>query len=187
MRLLSCGLFLVALTILGMPVPGATAEEFKLEPGFKLLFNGKDLTGWKQKKDGESLDGKTEAYNGRFKVMDGMLVIDPKVKGDVRIETTKPVSKEVHIKFEFLPDSKCNNDLFLLGSKFDLTKSNVKDLKEGEWNQFEITAKDGKVEFKNNGEVQRTDKVKSDKPTPFEIRAEFGAIQVRRLRIKDMP
>lgn len=186
MRTVSGGVFLIALTVLGMP-PRGSADEFRLEPGFTLLFNGKDLTGWKEKKDGVSLDGKTEAYKGRFKVKDGILEIDPSVKGDVRIETARPLARNVHIKFEFLPDSKCNNDLFLLGSKFDLVKTNVKNLKEGEWNQFEIIAGDGKVEFKNNGAVQRTDKIKVDKATPLEVRAEYGAIQIRRLRVKEMP
>lgn len=187
MRWLSGGLLLMTLAYLGMPGRGTAAEDFKPEAGYTLLFNGKDLTGWKQKTGGDMLEGKMEAYKGRFKVKDGLLVIDPSVKGDVRIETVKPLSRDLTIKFEYFPDAKCNNDLFLLGSKFDLTKSNVKNLKEGEWNQFEILAKDGKIEFKNNGEVQRTEKIKSDKPTVLEIRAEFGAIQIRRLRVKEMP
>ena len=28
-------------------LPSLSAEEFKLEPGFTLLFNGKNLDGWK--------------------------------------------------------------------------------------------------------------------------------------------
>lgn len=187
MRVLSNGILLITLFIMGMPNPGTAADDFKPESGFTLLFNGKDLSGWKQKTGGEMLEGKTEAYKGRFKVKDGILEIDPSVKGDVRIETVKPLPRKVTLKFEFLPDAKCNNDLFLLGSKFDLTKSNVKNLKEGEWNQFEIEVKEGKIEFKNNGEVQRTDKIKADKPTPLEVRAEFGSIQIRRLRVKEMP
>src|SRR5256885_6581569 len=102
-------------------VHATRGDDFKPEDGFTLLFNGKDLTGWKTTK-GESLDGKTEAYNGRFKAADGVLTIDPKVKGDVRIETQKEFGKDVHIKFDFLPGEGCNNDLFLRGLKFDLKK-----------------------------------------------------------------
>src|SRR5207302_1201024 len=114
-------------------------------------FKGKDLTGWKtlgtKDKPGDSLEGKTEAFNGRFKVKNGELVIDPSVKGDVRIETVKEYVKDVTIKFEFFPDAKCNNDLFFRGEKFDLSKDNVKNIKTGEWNPIEITVKDGKTEF----------------------------------------
>ena len=124
-----------------LPAAFVSAEEFKLEPGFTLLFNGKNLDGWKEasgKK--EALDGKTEAYNGRFKVVEGKLVYDPAVKGDLYIETTKEFGKDVHIKFDFKPGPKCNNDVFLRGTKFDIIPGNPenKNVKEGEWYTFEI-------------------------------------------------
>src|SRR5436305_10194265 len=78
------------------------------EPGFKPLLNGKDLTGWRTKaakdKPSQPLDGKAEAFNSRFTVKDGELVIDPKVKGDVVIETARELAGNVVIKFEFYPD-----------------------------------------------------------------------------------
>lgn len=182
MRLLSCSL--VALTTCAV----VAAEDFKPEPGFKLLLNGKNLDGWKtpgaKGKAGEPLEGKEEAFKGRFKVKAGELVIDPGVKGDVRIETTQEIAGDVTIRFEFKPDEKCNNDLFFRGQKFDLSKANVKNMKVGEWNPVEITAKGGKVEFKVNGEVIRSANTKLDKST-FGIRAEFGAIQIRHLRVSE--
>jgi len=161
---LCCTLFLSAI---------AFADEPKADPGFVLLFNGK-----------ESLEGKTEAFSGRFKVKDGELVIDPAVKGDVRIESEKVFSKDFVIAFEFHPDAKCNNDLFIRGQKFDLSKANVKNMKEGEWNPIEITLKDGKIEFKVNGESVRAATTKSEKST-LEIRAEFGAIRIRKFQVKE--
>jgi hypothetical protein len=178
---------LIAIALFALVSP-LLADDFKPEPGFELMFNGKDLTGWKtlgtKNKAGESLEGKSEAWNGRFKVKNGELVIDPSVKGDVRIETVKEYAKDVAIKFEFFPDAKCNNDLFFRGEKFDLSKDNVKNIKTGEWNPVEITVKDGKTEFKVNGDVLRSAKTKNENST-FGIRAEFGAIQIRRLRVKE--
>jgi len=176
MRLTSTILVLIAFQT-------ARADDFKLEDGFNLLLNGKDLSGWKTTK-GESLDGKTEAYNGRFKVADGILTLDPRVKGDVRIETEKEFGKDVHIKFDFLPGEGCNNDLFLRGQKFDLKKPDVKNLKAGEWNSFEIVITGDKAEFKCNGETMRTATVKG-KGTVFGLRAELGPMQVRRMRVKE--
>jgi hypothetical protein len=163
--------------------PIARADDFKLEDGFQLLFNGKDLTGWKTTK-GESLDGKSEAYGNRFKAADGVLIIDPSVKGDVRIVTVKQFDGDVHLKFDFKPDAKCNNDLFLRGLKFDLKKPDVKNMKEDQWNSFEIVLKGDKAEFKCNGETIKTQTVKG-KGSSLEIRAEFGAMQVRRMRVKE--
>jgi hypothetical protein len=182
MRMVSCGLLLTGLALF-CAAPSAGAEDPKLEPGFTLLFNGKDLTGWKEKTGGRSLDGKTEAYKGRFTVKDEILVIDPKVKGDVRIMTTREFAGDVHIKFDFEPGAGCNNDLFLRGHKFDLVKGGVKNMKDGEWNHFEIVITGDKIEFKNNGEVQRTGKVKVGSSV-FEIRAEFGHIKFRRIRVQ---
>jgi hypothetical protein len=182
MRVLWCKLFLICLALVALASPIPAADEFKLEPGFTLLFNGKDLTGWKEKTGGASLDSKTEAYKGRFTVKDGVLVIDPKVKGDVRIMTGREFAGDLHIKFEYKPGKGCNNDLFLRGQKFDVKTPDVKNLKQDEWNEFEIVIKGDKIEFKNNGEVQRTNTLKGP-ATVFEIRAEFGPIEYRRLRV----
>jgi 3-keto-disaccharide hydrolase len=169
--------------LLAVAVPLAAGDDFKPEPGFVPLFNGNDFTGWKTKA-GEPLDGKSEAYNSRFRIADGVLTIDPKVKGDVTINTAKTFAGDVHIKFDFLPGEGCNNDLFLRGLKFDLKKPDVKNLKEGEWNSFEIVLAGDKAEFKCNGETVRTATVKG-KDSPFGIRAEFGPMQMRRLRVKE--
>jgi hypothetical protein len=178
MRLTSCA---AVVLLLAAPV----AADDPPEPGFKALFNGKDLTGWKTKaKPGESLDGKAEAFKGRFKVSkDGALVIDPAVKGDVRIETAEEFGKDVTIRFDFRPGPGCNNDLFLHGSKFDLNPAQLKMVKVGEWNAIEIAAAGGTTVFKINGETARTDKAKAEK-SPFEIRAEFGPIEIKRVRVK---
>jgi hypothetical protein len=181
--LCGCVLLIIA-TFLLVPRPVA-AEDAKAESGFTTLFNGKNLDGWKTK-SGEALEGKTEAYKGRFKVADGKLVLDPKVKGDVRIVTTKALSGDTHIKFEFLPGPGCNNDLFFRGTKFDLKKPDVKNLKEGEWNVFEIIVQGDKAEFKNNGQTQRTMKTKSASSI-LEVRAEFGPVQFRNIRVKQAP
>jgi hypothetical protein len=160
-----------------------------LEPGFALLFNGKNLDGWKEasgKK--ELLEGKTEAFNGRFKVVEGRLVYDPAVKGDLYIETAQEFGKDVHIKFEFKPGAKCNNDLLLRGTKFDIVPGNkeCKAVKEGEWFAFEILVIGDKVEHKIGGETVRTSTLKPDAAaTPFKLRAEFGALEIKNVRVKE--
>jgi hypothetical protein len=166
---------------------GLCAEDFKLEPGFTLLFNGKNLDGWREAKGKkETLDGKTEAYKGRFKVADGALVYDPSVKGDLYIETVKEFGGDVHIKFDFKPGPKCNNDVFLRGTKFDIIPGNKenKSVKEGEWSTLEIVVTGAKLEHKINGETVRTSKAGA-KATPLMLRAEIGALEVKNIRAKD--
>jgi hypothetical protein len=182
MRIVSCAVLLAGLALL-LTHPAPAQDDFKLEPGFTLLFNGKDLTGWKTKKGGESLDSKTEAYGNRFTVAGGILTIDPKVKGDVIIETAKTFAKDVHLKFDFMPGAGCNNDLFLRGIKFDINPKQLKNVKDG-WNEFEFIVKDNKAEIKINGQAEKSVAAK-DGATPFGIRAEFGSIQFRRIRAKE--
>ncbi|HEY1189619.1 MAG TPA: DUF1080 domain-containing protein [Gemmata sp.] len=184
MRSLSCALALCATTALVV-----AADEFKPEPGFALLFNGKNLGGWQQKgaKKGDTsaaLEGKTEAFGKRFVVKDGELVIDPKVKGDRYIETVRQFRGDFTIKYDFKPEDGCNNDTLLLGTKFDIkasSKDTVKGVKLGAWNTMEIVAKGGAIDFRINGEKVQTQKTKSDKG-PLILRAEFGPISYKNIR-----
>src|SRR5262245_19319986 len=162
------GIILCVAGLMLWATPRMSAEEFKLEPAFTLLFNGKNLDGWKEaSRKKESLDGKTEAFGGRFKVADGKLIYDPAVKRDLYIETAKEFGKDVHIKLDFKPGPKCNNDFFLRGTKFDIIPGNKenKSVKEGEWHTFEIIVRGDKIEHKINGEVVRTSKAGA-KATP---------------------
>lgn len=149
------------------------------------LFNGKNLDGWKEaSKDKASLAGKTEAFGGRFKVKDGVIAIDPAVKGDLHIETEKPLAGDAKVVLEVKPGPKCNNDLFIRGTKFDLTPGSKegKNLKEGEWATVEIVIKGESIEHKINGQLARSAKTKGG-PTPLRIRAEFGALEIRAVRL----
>jgi len=53
-------------------------------------------------------------------VVEGKLVYDPAAGGDRYIETVREFGKDVHIKLDFNPGPKCNNDFFLRGTKFDV-------------------------------------------------------------------
>lgn len=169
--------------LLGALVGQTGAGDDASEKGFRPLLRDKDLSGWRTE-SGELLDGKPEAFGGRFALRDGVLEIDPKVKGDVKIFTQGELASDLEIRFEFMPDSKCNNDLFLHGLKFDLKTPDIKNWKEGEWNTFAIVIKGGKAEFRCNGELVRTMTVKG-KPTGLGIRAEFGSLKIRHLRVRE--
>ena len=181
-------MLLVGVVALMLPIARVSAAEAADEAGFAPIFNGKNLDGWQTAKTSapEPLEGKTEAFGGRFKVTDGTLVYDPAVKGNLYIETVREFAKDVHIRLEFNPGAKCNNDFFLRGTKFDIipgTKE-TKDVKEGEWQTLEIIVQGDKVEHRINGQVVRTSKAAAA-ASRFMLRAEFGAIQIRNIRVKE--
>lgn len=183
MRSLFCAPLLLGLAVL-VPLPYLDAGEFKLEPGFSLLFNGKNLDGWQTKGKKESLDGKTEAFKGRIKVEKGSILIDYTMKGDSYIETTKQFAKDVTIRFDFKAGAACNNDFFLRGTKFDVVLKGLKNVKEGEWSAMEISVKGDTVVHKINGDTVRTSKTKTESSS-FMIRAEFGVIEVKNIRFQE--
>jgi hypothetical protein len=159
------------------------------EEGFTPLFTGKDLSGWQiaankdKDKGGESLDKKTETPTKRFVVADGVLVIDPKVKGDLVLLTDKKFEKAAHIKLEFKPGKGCNNDLYFRGLKFDIKPGDIKPCKVDEWNTLEVVATADEAEVKVNGESVKAFKLKGS--TPFGIRAEGGPIEIKNVRVKE--
>ncbi len=161
-------------------------DETATQPGFMPLFNGQDLSGWKLKRGGEALEGKVEAAGGRFRVAERQLILDPTIKGDVTIETNGELGGDLRLTFEFLPGAGCNNDLFLRGMKFDLKAADVKNLKQDEWNQFEIAIAGSQAEFKCNGEGLKKMPVKQAS-SPLGVRAEFGPIRFRNVQVKKLP
>ena len=184
MRVLSSALFLCGIALM-LPMPTVSAGDFKLEDGFKLIFNGKDLDGWQTSKVKEkvALDGKTESHKGRFKVADGILAFDA---GNAYIETKTAYAKDVHFKFDFRPGPKCNNDILFRGTKFDIVPGNKEnpDVKEGEWYTFELIATGDKLEHKINGKTARTTKAAA-KASEFVLRAEIGKMEVKNIRAKE--
>jgi hypothetical protein len=168
------------------------ADDFKPEPGYKPIFNGKNFDGWQTKasgKDGKPmpLEGKTEAFANRYVVKDGEIVIDYKVKGDKYIETVHQFSGDFTIRYDFKPEEGCNNDTLLIGTKFDIlagAKNTTKGVKINEWNKMEIAVKGGSADFIINGEKVATQKLKGEKG-PLILRAEFGPITYKNIRAKE--
>ena len=181
MRSLSYVFFLIGATLLASL---SSAGEFKLEPGFTLIFNGKNLDGWRQKSDKAPLEGKTEAYKGRFKVVDGAIAFSA---GNVYIETTKEYAKDVHFKFDFKPGKACNNDILFRGKKFDIITGNKENptTKEGQWSTFELIATGDTLVYKIDGATTRTTKGVKAAPSTLILRAEIGVIEVKNIRVKE--
>jgi hypothetical protein len=156
----------------GIPIlPGGAADDFRLEEGYTLLFNGKDLTGWEHgycppgtRPNDENLNGKTASKDKIFTVESGLLVASGKALRAVY--TAREFNKDFHLKFEFRTpaDNKKNNSgLFLRGPQLQLDGTNVggltnvfkniKNFKEGDWNEIDVTVTGGIITNTVNGKV----------------------------------
>lgn len=172
------------------------AQDFTPEEGFVLLFNGKDLTGWVHRAGsstrpavaGQSLDGKTDAGDGRFSAKDGVLVGNTST-GRQLLWTTKDYTGNYVLRFEFRAAANTDGGMFMnrtqiqCGDYSSYAFRNFRAYKPLDWNTMEVTVKDGVARCTCNGEVLvETLRVPELGPIGFE--ADRGGIEYRRMRIK---
>ena len=121
---------------------GVRSDSFEVEPGFELLFNGKDLTGWGfrptteqqkkgrerwQKRDPENapawpiveeavaFDGKTVTPGGRYLARNGRLVVTtpPEGRKIQQLWTTKEFKGDFKLILEFRATPNADSGVFL--------------------------------------------------------------------------
>jgi hypothetical protein len=160
----------------------SAADDWKPEEGYTSLFNGKDLTGWRYTgAPKESLEGKTQTSDKRFEVVDGVIVANDKDvngKGGIKdLYTLKPFNNEFHLKLEFRASLKSDSGVYLRGPQLQVRdyirrgeQKQLKKFKNDDWNELDITVKNGVVVTTVNGRAL-TNKdvleltVKDGKPT----------------------
>ncbi|MBL8799529.1 MAG: DUF1080 domain-containing protein [Planctomycetia bacterium] len=148
------------LSVLALALGGFVAAEqqtdtFKPEDGYVLLFNGKDLSGWRYGKD--TLEGKSETADKRFFVKDGVIVAD-EGKGIKDLYTVKEFDKEFNLKLEFRAGEKSDSGVYIRGPQLQVRdfirrgeQKQMKNFKNDGWNELDITVKNGIVVTKVNG------------------------------------
>jgi hypothetical protein len=192
---------LLALVFLATAISAARSEDFKPEPGFFSLYNGKDLTGWgyrdKEQKVLETFDGKTEASDGRYTAKGEALTVNPldAARGPRlrQLWTTKEFPKNFVLKLEFRAAVDADSGIFIrkpqLQCRDYLVAGPYKELKAykpQEWNQIEITVKDGVAHCTCNGEVLEA-ALKLPETGPIGLEADRGQMEYRHIQLKELP
>jgi len=189
----SCFLPIVSLGLLLAATPALRADDFKIEPGFVSLYNGKDLTGWGYSAT-ENFDGKTEASDGRYTAKGEALVVNPPKEGSPRLRqlwTTKEFPKDFELRLEFRAAVNADSGIFLrkpqLQCRDYLVAGPYKELKSykpQEWNEIVVIVKDGIAHCTCNGEVLEA-ALKLPATGPVGLEADRGQMEYRRIRIKE--
>jgi hypothetical protein len=151
------------------------ADDFKLEKGYTLLFNGQDLTGWEQgygpqetRPNNEKLHGKTASKHKVFEVAGGLLIATGKALRAVY--TSQEYNEPFHLKLECrtAADNGKSASLILRGAELRLYGKNgggstngvatSLHFSEGEWNEIDVTVKPAVVSnFVNGLELSKRD------------------------------
>jgi len=191
----------------------ASADDFKPEDGFVSLFNGKDLTGWGYRatpprkgapkpgaplfvevKADRSFDGQTASDDGRYRAINGRLVITTPAEGR-RIQalwTTREFPEDFELRLEFRATPNADSGVYLrkpqLQCRDFLVAGPYKDLKRykpQDWNELVVVVKDGVAHATCNGEVLEA-ALKLPPTGPIGLEGDRGQMEYRRLRVKTL-
>jgi Domain of Unknown Function (DUF1080) len=182
----------LAIPLLILSVSFAFAEDdFKPEPGYVSLFNGKDLTGWGYKTN--NFDGKAMSDDGRYSAGDGVLTVHPRVPRLIQqLSTTQAFSNDFNLKLEFRASTNADSGIFIrrpqLQCRDYLVAGPYKDLKKykpQDWNEIDITVTNNIAYCTCNGEVL-TNALPLPATGPIGLEGDRGQMEYRRIRLKEL-
>lgn len=169
---------------LALLLPAAAgAGDFKLEPGFVRLDNGKDLTGWKGSR------GSTDGWS----VVDGAIHLDArKAKGN--LVSTRKHSKNCIIRLQFRAAPRADSGVFIHGKQLQVRDYPTAGPRQyafaakpaGQWNDLEFDIKDGVAVVKLNGKViEKAWRIGNRSDQGITLQRERGNFDFRYIRIKE--
>jgi hypothetical protein len=176
----------------------AQADDWQPEPGFRSLFNGRDLTGLcfrgKAGDVTEKFDGKAESSDaGRYSARDGILTINfPKGRERLisALYTVEEFPEDFTLKLEFRASVNADSGIFIRRPQLQCRDYPVagpyKDLKKyksQDWNQIEVVVKGGVARCTCNGEVLEAE-FKLPDTGPIGLEGDRGQMEYRRIRIR---
>jgi len=182
----------IAVLVLGLvPLTIARADDFKAEPGYISLFNGKDLTGWGYQTN--NFDGKTQSNDARYSAKDGILTVHPREPRLMQILwATREFPKDFNLKLEFRAAVNADSGVFIRKPQLQCRDYPVagpyKDLKKykpQDWNEIEVTVTNGVAHCTCNGEVLEA-ALKVPETGPIGLEADRGQMEYRRIRLKEL-
>jgi hypothetical protein len=196
LRLLAPSLFILAIS------HAASADDWKPEQGFTSLFNGTDLSGWCYRVKGpgevtEKFDGKPTSTEGRYSAKDGVLAVNPPVgvpRLAAQIWTIKEFPTNFVLKIEFRAAENADSGIFIRKPQLQCRDylvagpeayKKLKNYKPQDWNQIEVTVKDGVAHCTCNGEVLE-EALKVPATGPIGLEGDRGLMEYRHIQLKEL-
>jgi acetyl esterase/lipase len=165
------------------------------EPGFKAIFNDKDLTGWRL--GYSELAGKTATDDGRFAVKDGILVITGSKEGSpvmAEIDTVQSYDGDFVLRLEFRASRNANSGIHLRDKAFahqlqirDFPRvgpyKTLKGYHDDDWNAIEVTVTGTQARCTCNGELLEA-ALAIPAGGPLALQSETNLVEYRNIRVK---
>lgn len=195
-----------------------TGEPFTPEEGYELLFNGRDLTGWGYRPTTEAdkesarrwkasdpnaaewpvvteastFDGRTETPDGRFRVINGRLVVTTPAEWRKiqQLWTTREFPEDFVLKLEFRATPNADSGVYVRGPQLQCRDyalagpfTGLTRYKPQDWNELVVTVTNGVATATNNGEPLAVE-IKTPASGPIGLEGDRGQMEYRRIRIK---
>ena len=183
---------ILTLLAISMTLTLARADDFKPEPGYISLFNGKDLTGWGYVTN--NFDGKLASDDGRFSATNGALTVHPREPRLIqKIWTTREFTNDFILKLEFRAATNADSGIYVRGPQLQCRDylvagpyKNLKQYKPQDWNEIIVIATNNVAFGTCNGEVlEAAMKLPASGAIGFE--GDRGQMEYRRVRLKELP
>ena len=172
-------------------------DDFQPEPGFELLFNGKDLTGWgyrnkKTLEKSEGFDGKLVSSEGRYLARHGRLIVTTPPEGRAfgQLWTHAEFGTDFTLKLEFRANAEADSGVFIrkpqLQCRDYLVAGPYKELKRykaGDWNEIIVEVRGNVAYCTCNGEVLEAEFAVPESG-PIGLEGDRGQMEYRRIRLR---
>ncbi len=140
-------------------------------------------------------DGQTSSPDGRYVAKNGRLIVTtpPEGRRIQQISTTQDLPKNLIVRLEFRATPNADSGIFIRGRQLQCRDyplagpyKSLKNYRPGDWNEIEVTVKDGVAHCLCNGEVLEA-AMKLPATGPIGLEGDRGQMEYRRIRIKEMP
>ena len=170
---------------------------FKIEEGFKLLFNGRNLDGWcfrdsKSREVTRDFAGQKVSPDGRYLALNDRLIvtIPPEGRRIQQLWTMKEFPGDFELRLQFRASPNADSGIFLRGKQLQCRDyplagpyQNLVNYQPLDWNDIVITVKGRSAHCVCNGEVlEAALKIPGTGPIGFE--GDRGQMEYRHVRIR---
>ncbi len=171
----------------------ATSENDK-QSARKWQAGDKNAPPWPIVESAISFDGRTASPDGRFVAKNGRLIVTTPTEGRriQQISTTQEFPKNFILRLEFRATPNADSGIFIRGPQLQCRDyplagpyKNLKNYRPGDWNEIEVTVRDGAAHCLCNGEVLES-AMKVPATGPIGLEGDRGQMEYRRIRIKQI-
>jgi lysophospholipase L1-like esterase len=170
--------------------PSSDADKKTAE---KWQASDKNAPPWPIVNEPVSFEGKSTSPDGRFVAKNGRLIVTtpPEGRKIQQLSTTKDFGNDFILRLEFRATPNADSGIFVRGRQLQCRDyllagpyKKLKNYRPGEWNDIEVTVKDGVAHCLCNGEILEA-AMKVPATGPIGVEGDRGQLEYRRIRVKE--